>query len=648
MNAMLGVLLTLLVCLGAAGLGRVILFRGDRSLDPAAAWAVSALLGLGGLGLVTLGIGLLPGGLSGWGIYVIAVLTLVGVAIFVGESEKPLLRLPQNLGILGPLTIAIAALFALVSVLAPSDASDWDTLAYHLAVPKLWTQVGKIEYLPFLHHSNFPFTVDLLYVWGLRWGGEAGAKAFQLGYLLIGATLVFGLARQRYGGTAGWWAAAAFATVPVVLWESGSAYIDVAHGLYAGGGILLAALAAAYSEQRRLIVPAGLLLGFAAGSKYTGLQTIAAVGLVLVIAGFVRREPANGVRQGIVAAGLALLIAAPWLVKNVVLTQNPVYPFFYERLGGKNWDQRRADIYRNEQQTFGVGRTESRREPSALGSAVLGLAYQPGRFVNPGQTSGMGTPLGAVGLAVLAGLLLVPIAGRVTRFEGVVLGVAAISLVLWFSLSQQSRYIVTLAVPLTVLAGGLVPRKGLGTIAGAAIACQGAYTLWLFQSQQVLPKIQVVTGKVTPEEYRNATIPFYSASQIINREVKGGKIALYDEVFGYLLDAPYFWANPGHSTVIPYDSLNDGPAYAAKMRELGFTHVYVSLSPVVKDRAFAGRWLGEMGLTDLPAGFPDDERSALLKNWETKFHVLIAEAVRAGLLVPVEQTKGGLLLRLVG
>ncbi|MGV3615876.1 MAG: ArnT family glycosyltransferase [Fimbriimonas sp.] len=643
---MLGVLITLLVCVGVAGWGRVLLFRGNVALDPAAGWGVSGLLGLGALGMVTLGIGLVPGGLSGWGIFVVGVLTLIGCAVLVGELERPILQMPKGTLAIAPLVIGIAALFALVSVLTPSDPMDWDMLAYHLAVPKLWIQAGRIEYITYIHHSNFPFTVDLLYVWGLRWGGEAGAKAFQLGYFLSGILLIFGLARQRYGERAGWWAAVAFATVPVVLWETGSGYIDVAHGLYAGGGILLAALAASDPEKRRLIVPAGLLLGFAAGSKYTGLQTIAAVGFVLLLAGAAQRRVGEGFRQAFVVGGLALAVASPWFIKNVINTGNPVYPFFYERLGGRDWDQRRADIYRNEQQTFGVGRVAERRDPTALGHAVLGLAYQPGRYVNPGQTQGAGTPLGAVGLAVLTGLILWPLAGRVGRFEAVTLGSVAISLGMWFFLSQQSRYIVPLAVPLAVLVGGATALRGFGAIAMGAIGIQSAYTLWLFQKQQVVPKVRVAMGQEDPEAYRKAAIPFYTPAQTINREVKGGKVALYDELFGYLLDVPYFWANPSHTTFIPYDDMKSGEEYVRKMRELGFTHVYISYSPIVKEPGFARRWLGSMGLGDPSTTFPEDERRALMENWETKFHVLIADAVRDARLTPVETFRSGILFKI--
>src|SRR5262249_4474254 len=155
---------------------------------------------------------------------------------------KITLSVPRDARLLAVAVIAIAMLFAVVGVLAPSDSIDWDSLAYHMAVPKIWLAGGKIEFISYIHHSNFPFTVDNLYIWGLTWGGESGAKAFALAFALLGTVSIFGLARQQYGDKAGWWAALAFGTTPMVVWLSGTAYIDVANGLYGGLGIAMAAL----------------------------------------------------------------------------------------------------------------------------------------------------------------------------------------------------------------------------------------------------------------------------------------------------------------------------------------------------------------------------------------------------------------------
>jgi 4-amino-4-deoxy-L-arabinose transferase-like glycosyltransferase len=650
---MLGVLITLAFSLGMSGLGLWGVRKIPAVVDPTAKAALAGLFGLGFAGLVTFFLGLIPGGLR-LGPWLMLILAVIGAAHLIKKipTLHPRITMPNGLHWLFPAGIAVAALWSLVGVLAPSDMLDWDSLAYHLAVPKLWLEAGQMVEIPFIHHSYFPFVVDNLYIWGLSWGGQHGAKAFSLVHLLLGACSMFGLARQRFSAKAGWWAALAFTGTPVVLWLSGTAYIDVAHGLYAGLGVIFAAFFVEKPEAKGYLWISALCLGFAAASKHTGLQTIFAVGLVV----FVLISRKSSLRVGLSYAAtlgvLAVVIASPWYIRNTILTGNPVYPFFYERLGGRHWDERRAEIYRNEQQTFGVGRAEAGRDPLAIGHAILGLAYQPGRFVNPGQEAGLGTPLGAVGVPVIASLLLGLVWRRRGAFEAAILGAAGISLLMWFFLSQQSRYITSLAPPLLLLGAGIAVRKrplagkegtAIAWMMGIVLACQFLYTLWMVRALRANDQLQAVLGRVSVQEYQRATIPFYEPSFTINEAVADGKVALYDEVFGYLLDVPYFWANPGHSTLIPYYEMTSAEDYAVGMRELGFTHVYVSFFGQPRD--FLGRWLGSMGLLVEP-GIPPEEREALLADWQSKWRVLLADAVAEGHLVPVEQFRSGLLFRL--
>jgi len=642
---MTGVLVALFVCFGITGLGTVFGRRLLAGLDPAATLGVAGLLGLGALGTITFFVGLVPFRFGG-GAWLPFLLALVGTVLLVAQKREAIrFSLPKGPELLAVLGIAVAAVIALVSVLAPSDIMDWDTLAYHLAVPKQWLAAGQIQTIPTIHQSFFPFTVDNLYIWGLQWGGQQGAKAFQLAYMLLGALAIFGLARQRYGDRAGWWAALAFATMPVVVLEAGSAYIDTAHGLYAGLGIVFAAWWFAEQERKQMLWLAAIMLGFAAGSKYTGLQTLFAVGFVLVAAGAATRQASAGLKAGVLVGIVAMAIASPWYIKNAVVAGNPVYPFFFERLGAKGWDERRADVYRNEQQSFGVGRTETRRDITQIGHAILGLAYQPGRYTNPAPTQGLGSPLAGVGVAVLSVLVLWAFSGRLTRFEGPILGVIGFSLVMWFFLTQQSRYIVTLGIPLSVLAGGAFTRLRTGAIAAGAVALQAVFTLYLFYSQRFQSQIQVVTGKVTADEYQNLTIPFYASSKAINERVKGGKVALYDEVFGFLLDVPYVWANPPHSTIIPYDAMQTGEDYVREMKRMGFTHAYISLSRVVIDREKAQTWIAAMGLQGSPVPLTPETRRDWTENFQEKWRVLLADAVAEGRLSVVDTPRSGILFQ---
>ncbi|MBI3721815.1 MAG: glycosyltransferase family 39 protein, partial [Fimbriimonas ginsengisoli] len=283
---MLGLAITVVVCLSLVLVGLTPL--ADR-ISPIGRLGLFGLFGLGTYGLA-LGVEGLIGTLTGWGGHaaLIAFVVVLGCNLAFPDRATskigPLLgphslldlfrapRLPRGMEWAFAIPIGLALLFALVGVLAPSTAIDWDSLAYHLAVPKLWLESGfRPAAVPFIHHSSFPAGFDSLFILGLSWGGETGAKAFVWMSLVFGVLAVMGVARDLYGRKAAWWAGLAFATVPLVIWESGTAYIDVPHGLCAGLGILFAARLAAEPTRRDWLWMSGLCLGFAASSKYTGL-----------------------------------------------------------------------------------------------------------------------------------------------------------------------------------------------------------------------------------------------------------------------------------------------------------------------------------------------------------------------------------------
>lgn len=659
---MLGLLITLVFSVGLIGFGRAVLSRFLFRLDPAAAYGLGGMIGLAAIGTLTLFIGLLPGGLR-WGVWLVSAFAGYGLAQLYKRRAELRLDRPVSLEWLFVVPLALLSLFALVSVLAPSDLGDWDTLSHHLASVKIWINEGQFAPIRFMHQSNFPFAVDNLFVWGLQWGGEAGAKTFSLVFYLLGIVTVFGLARQLYGRSGAWWSALLFGAVPVIVWESGTAYIDVAHGLFAGLGILFAGLSVQpqrsplntedstlNAERSMLNAPAAypwlsaICLGFAAGTKYTGLQTLLAVGVALLLYAAISRRSALA-KQAVLVGVVAVAIASPWYIKNVVWNGNPVYPFFHSVFKGPNWDDRRSAIYQNEQRTFGVGREQHTGAPTAnidptqIGHAIGGLAYLPGRFTNPGQVQGFGDPLSAVGIPVVAVFFLVLLRGRPRPYETVALVAIGISLLMWFVLSQQSRYITSIAPPLAIMAAGLISWPIVGMALRIVIAAQAVWTIYLFKFLDPLDRgsrfdtqLQVVIGKVPLEEYRAQRIPFYTPAQTINQIAQGGKVALYDEVFGYLLNVDYFWANPGHSTIIPYDSMQSGEDFVKGLKKLGFTHVYFSRMSNPQD--FLGAPLSE------------DQRQALMDNWEVKWKALAADAYAKHLIEPLHQFPQGLLFEL--
>lgn len=681
-------ILTLLVALGAAGLGRGAFGRWTVEQDPAARLGLHGILGLGLLGWITLPIGLLPGGLK-WGVAVVGFLALAGLGLFFRERPKG--SMPKGPAALALLALGVGALVALVGVLAPSDAYDWDSLAYHLAVPKIWLAAGRIEFVSYIHHSNFPFLIDNLYVWGESWGGQAGAKAFELAYSIYGAFAVFGLARARYGPAAGWWSALAFGTVPMVLWESGTAYVDVAHALFGGLGIWLAAglveapsslphgdaLPSFASPERERnkegvgggvddtkitppwILPA-LLLGGAVASKYTALQTLPILVLVLLAFTFAKSRGESALRPlpfTLVKMGLvALAIGSPWYVRNVVDTGNPVYPFFYSKFGGRNWDAFQERIYKDQQQTFGAGRPLAADyiagplEPARLGASVLGTAYMPGRFTDPapnGPAPGQGFPFASLGAIPAVALLAWLLSGRVRRTEGAVLAVALVSFGAWFVLSQQARYAFVWCLPLTVLAGGAVSRLRAGPVIAGAIVVQAALSLFVQTrfGDAFADKLRVVLGTETAESYQLRKIGFAEPAKFLNDPSTGVKrVALYDEVFGDLLDVPYFWAGPGHTTELGYATMRNGDELVEALKRQGISHVYFDLGTAFGHNPdLTNRWVQAAGLGGAPRPFTGAERETQMGDERNAYKVFLAEAIASGKLRPVQSFgRGGL------
>ncbi|MBM3458941.1 MAG: hypothetical protein FJX77_10475 [Armatimonadetes bacterium] len=430
----------------------------------------------------------------------------------------------------------------------------------------------------------------MLYTLGLQFGSEPGAKLFHwgCGWLTAAAIGVWsarlGWEGQRVPAWVGPLASALFITMPVVLWELGTSYVDLGTALFQ----FLALVLLLESVERdgtgwRLRTPglaaaAGVLSGFALGTKYTALLQFGLLGIGL-LCGLLRSPPlarAGWLRGLLWFGGLGVVVGAPWYVKNWLWVHNPVYPFFFSLFPQSfSWTRHAEIAYQTEQRSFGMGRD--------LGAA-LGLFWNLGlhaRDFYANLRTLAGDRFGSVGVAwAAAAPLLVWIPLRRWPWPArACLAYAVGSLAAWFLLSHQIRYLIPVFAPLAVVTALLPVLLPGSLLRGSLAACLGASLLLNVKMHQELfqDSLRVVTGQVSREQFLDAYLPgLYEASRYVNGLPTNVRVALYQETRGYYFDRRYFWANPLQHNWIPYDTLPNGRALAGQLRRFGITHVLIN------------------------------------------------------------------------
>lgn len=565
----------------AACAGRVVVRRmfGSNTLSPGERSLYGAAVGLGILAYGVLALGLL-GLLKTW------ILSLWVAALAVGgfKEHAPLASdIFSSFAAMKRLTRGdkwclaacfLLGLFMLIGAAAPPSGSDWDGLSYHLAAPKVYLQHGKILFIPYDHHTNFPFTVEMFYTLGLALAHPGAARVF---HTVLGLLCAFGIGlfwSRFVGHRFAVLPPLVFLSAPLVSWSGTVAYNDLGMALY----VFLAAFGVAVwleETRRQWLLLAGVCAGFALGTKMTSMvPTAILVAWMLTSSG----KPA-GQRLKEIAVFLlpAVLIGSPWYIKTWLWTGNPVYPFFYSVFGGVNWDAEAARMYAQEQGSFGVGRS--------LASFLMlpySLTFRPELF-----SKGVGV-FGSPGPVYLSCILpLLPISRPINRRIAALGWFSLAYMIAWFFLTQQSRYLLCIMPMLSLLAAWTLScgfahgKMRVASLFGFALQIL-VLTLLLFSL--IKPSIPAALGAVSPDDYLEKTLDVYSAQRWINENTPpSSRILLFEETRGFYLDRSYMWANPGHHTLIPYKRFKSEDDMLAYFKNLGYTHILLNRRWVAPD-----------------------------------------------------------------
>ena len=220
---------------------------------------------------------------------------------------------------------AVAAPFFLLcfaTAMAPEMSPDGSS--YHLGFVARYYREHGLRFIPTNMYAHLSQGIEMLFLYAYAFGRHSSAALEHFSFLVALSWMMVNYARRHGYPQAGVAAALMVFVSPVVGNDAASAYNDVAVA-----AILFAVfyLVQVWDTTRAnaLLVPIGLMAGFAYGSKYTAFVAIPyAVGWILWR---LRKTPLWALRAALVLGLCISAMTLPWMVKNAIWVGNPFSPF---------------------------------------------------------------------------------------------------------------------------------------------------------------------------------------------------------------------------------------------------------------------------------------------------------------------------------
>jgi hypothetical protein len=310
----LGALALLAVLWGRGFLARLVPAATAQPWYEEAGFAVA--LGLGGFGTALFLVGLV-GELT---VPVIALAAVLG-ALLLSWRLPRMISAPSTAPLGRWVWVVPAALVVPAFALSLYPPTGFDETTYHLPLAAAFAHHHRLVLVPDALFPIAPSLCELLFASLLLVAGDVATHVVQLLCLLALSLAVFA-AGERFGDRrAGILGVALWLANPLVTYQAATAYVDLAFSLFC----FLAVMAWERWREagdRRWLVAAGALAGFADGVKHIGLIWIA----LLAVATWIAAPRSR--RWALSAAFLASagVTSASWLLRSFWATGDPVFP----------------------------------------------------------------------------------------------------------------------------------------------------------------------------------------------------------------------------------------------------------------------------------------------------------------------------------
>ncbi|MBP7866022.1 MAG: hypothetical protein KA419_08720 [Acidobacteria bacterium] len=483
---------------------------------------------------------------------VLHVLTAAVLAAGTGRLALILFgRAPNPLAGLGPYAaVALAAAASFLPFLSLPPVA-WDALVYHLEVPRQYLLQGGMVELAGNNYAYFPTGTEMLFLLCLKFFPPFSTQVVHAGFLLLtllalGETAASSGALSPRPRTPLALPLAAAVFLPSVWLNAAVPYIDITLMFYvtlAASGLYLF-----FKTCRR----DHLLLGLAAGAflpavKYTGLFCLAVLAVGGAAAWRVRkgRLPLRWT-DGVFFLGGCGLFAGPYLVRNLLWTGSPVFPFLAGALGSGSpwWTPEQQEVWRHFLANYGSFLGERLLYPLNYLVASVSPVLNEDRIFD-----------GVLGPFLLFLPVLWLFRRRLGRANLFLALTALLYALVWGVFLRQMRFLFPV-VPLILLLLAGTGRYAARKAVNRAVLSVLAVVSLTFSAAVIVPELRsprsecktvayfsldYLLGRQTTRDYLRRTLPEYRCQEFLNglTPPPARVWVLFTGNKNFYLDAPY-------------------------------------------------------------------------------------------------------------
>ncbi len=474
----------------------------------------------------------------------------------------------------------VGVMLFLLAIIALAPSITHDAMVYHLNVPRIYATEHRIVAVPYNLFSNTVLNLEMLYTAALLIDDFILANLIH--YVLgVGALLfLYAFAKRNLGGATAALAVLIFFFNPPVLNEMPIAYVDMGMVFY-----FLLALSCLWrwrtENDERWFVLLCIFAGVSAGIKYTSLHGLVSIGAMIVAAELFSddRNLGRTVERLALFGGVVVVFVSPYLVKNYVITGNPIYPLMYDVFGGRWLVPRHVERMLAYVHTHGMGHDVRSLVALPWNITILGKAG----FAN------FDTKITPLWLILLPAYLFIRQKPALLKWAAAVCVVYFVS---WAASTHITRYLMPIFPLLSLLCAhaivtlteeaGQLSRPFSVIVKAAALSACGlvwfsfAYFYPLLVPSQFGP---VVWGAQTRDEFLAEKVPNYAVFKYINENLPpDARLVFFWDNRGFFCNRPQIGDSvfEAPSMIELVHQAGSAEAFRKKLIRMGVTHILVN------------------------------------------------------------------------